>query len=268
MRSVPAASWWRGNGGGFPPGRRYFRRSERKPIGVLPHRTRIVGTNGRSVAALSSSDIRAPSDEKATDTIRMRTMPSDRERIARAAGLSGVKFTTIVGASIVREADEHRNTMLARHDSRALLEAPDSPPASGGGSGCGARLRLPDCQWRVMKHRRPLPEASLSRCLCPARPVGLFLRAASPEPAPAGHCCSAGPGSGCDWGTPAPWSPAPRASGPEARWPQTRRRREKTSTRSEWRIAATIHRAAAVSDRHQDGRSDHAWSAGPGPPWQ
>ncbi|MCY4589858.1 MAG: DUF1778 domain-containing protein [Alphaproteobacteria bacterium] len=80
----------------------------------------------------SFSDIKAPSDEKATDRIRMRARPSDRERIARDAGLSGATLAMFVRASAVREAErilrEHRTTTLSERDSRALLEALDKPP--------------------------------------------------------------------------------------------------------------------------------------------
>ncbi len=78
------------------------------------------------------SDIKAHSNEMANDTIRMRVRPSDRERIARAAGLSGMTLATFVRASAAREAGrilrEHRTTTLSERDSRALLEALDHPP--------------------------------------------------------------------------------------------------------------------------------------------
>ena len=78
------------------------------------------------------SDIKTPSNERATDTIWMRVRPSDRERIARAAGLSGVTLTTFVRTSAAGEARrilrEHRTTTLSERDSRDLLEALDTPP--------------------------------------------------------------------------------------------------------------------------------------------
>ena len=81
---------------------------------------------------LSFSDIKAPSDEKATDNIEMRVRPSDKERMSRAAELTGVKLATFVRASAAREAErilrEHRTTTLSERDSRMLLEALDNPP--------------------------------------------------------------------------------------------------------------------------------------------
>ena len=81
---------------------------------------------------LSFSDIKAPSDEKATDNIEMRVRPSDKERMSRAAELTGVKLATFVRASAAREAErilrEHRSTTLSERDSRTLLEALDNPP--------------------------------------------------------------------------------------------------------------------------------------------
>ena len=81
----------------------------------------------------SFSDAKSPSDEEATDTIQLRVRPSDRERMARAAGLSGVTLTIFVRASAVREAEwilrERQTTALFERDSRALLEALDTPPA-------------------------------------------------------------------------------------------------------------------------------------------
>ena len=51
---------------------------------------------------------------------------------SRAAELTGVKLTTFVRASAVREAQrilrEHQTTVLSEHDRRTLLEALDSPP--------------------------------------------------------------------------------------------------------------------------------------------
>ncbi len=62
----------------------------------------------------SSSDANSPSDEEATDTIQMRARPSDRERMARAAGLSGVTLTTFVRAPAVREAGASRAKVRPR----------------------------------------------------------------------------------------------------------------------------------------------------------
>ena len=81
---------------------------------------------------LDFSDVKAPSDEKATDNIEMRVKPSDKERISRAAELTGVKLTTFVRASAAREAErvlrEHQTTTLSERDRQALLEALDNPP--------------------------------------------------------------------------------------------------------------------------------------------
>ena len=81
---------------------------------------------------LDFSDVEAPSGEKATDSIEMRVKPSDKERISRAAELSGVKLTTFVRASAAREAErvlrERQTTALSERDSRTLLEALDNPP--------------------------------------------------------------------------------------------------------------------------------------------
>ena len=79
------------------------------------------------------SDVEAPSDEKATDHIEMRVKPSDKERFARAAELSGVKLTTFVRASAARAAErvlrEYQTTPLSERDRRSLLDALDNPPA-------------------------------------------------------------------------------------------------------------------------------------------
>ncbi|MCY4432025.1 MAG: DUF1778 domain-containing protein [Rhodospirillales bacterium] len=81
---------------------------------------------------LGFSDAETPSDEKATDHLEMRVKPSDKERLARAAELSGVRLTTFVRTAAAREAErvlrEHRTTALSERDSRALLEALDNPP--------------------------------------------------------------------------------------------------------------------------------------------
>ena len=81
---------------------------------------------------LNFSDVEAPSDEKATDSLEMRVKPSDKERMSHAAELTGVKLTTFVRACAAREADrvlrEHQTTILSERDRRTLLEALDSPP--------------------------------------------------------------------------------------------------------------------------------------------
>ena len=81
---------------------------------------------------LNFSDVTASPDERATDNIEMRVRPSDKERISRAAELSGVKLTTFVRASAAREAErilrEHQTTTLSERDRRTLLEALDNPP--------------------------------------------------------------------------------------------------------------------------------------------
>ena len=82
---------------------------------------------------LKFSEFEGPSDERATGTIEMRIRPSDKERIARAAELTGVKLTTFVRASAAREAErvvrEHGMTTLSERDRLAVLEALDNPPA-------------------------------------------------------------------------------------------------------------------------------------------
>ena len=92
----------------------------------------IVGTKERGVAVLEFKDVDASSDEKATDNIEMRVKPSDKERMSRAAELSGVKLTTFVRASAAREAQrilrEHQTTTLSERDRVTLLEALDNPP--------------------------------------------------------------------------------------------------------------------------------------------
>ena len=82
---------------------------------------------------LKFSEVEGPSDERATGNIEMRIRPSDKERIARAAELTGVKLTTFVRASAAREAErivrEYRMTTLSERDRLAVLEALDNPPA-------------------------------------------------------------------------------------------------------------------------------------------
>ena len=81
---------------------------------------------------LEFKDVDASSDEKATDNIEMRVKPSDKERMSRAAELSGVKLATFVRASAAREAQrilrEHQTTTLSDRDRVTLLEALDNPP--------------------------------------------------------------------------------------------------------------------------------------------
>ncbi len=98
---------------------------------------------------LNFSDVEAPSEEKATDNLEMRVRPSDKERMSRAAKLTGVKLTTFVRASAAREADrvlrEHQTTVLSERDRRALLEALDNPPpptAAAGDAVRGYRARI------------------------------------------------------------------------------------------------------------------------------
>ena len=78
------------------------------------------------------SEVEAPSDEKATDHLEMRVKPSDRERMSRAAELTGARLTTFVRASARREAErvlrEHQTTALSERDRRTLLEPLDNPP--------------------------------------------------------------------------------------------------------------------------------------------
>ncbi len=81
---------------------------------------------------LNFTDVTASPDERATDNIEMRVRPSDKDRISRAAELTGVKLTTFVRASAAREAErilrEHQTTTLSERDRQALLEALDNPP--------------------------------------------------------------------------------------------------------------------------------------------
>ena len=81
---------------------------------------------------LNFTDVPASPDERATDNIEMRVRPSDKERISRAAELTGVRLTTFVRASAAREAErilrEHQTTLLSERDRRTLLEALDNPP--------------------------------------------------------------------------------------------------------------------------------------------
>ena len=81
---------------------------------------------------LNFTDVPASPDERATDNIEMRVRPSDKERISRAAELTGVRLTTFVRASAAREAErilrEHQTTTLSERDRLALLEALDNPP--------------------------------------------------------------------------------------------------------------------------------------------
>ena len=81
---------------------------------------------------LNFTDVPASPDERATDNIEMRVRPSDKERISRAAELTGVGLTTFVRASAAREAErilrEHQTTTLSERDRQALLEALDNPP--------------------------------------------------------------------------------------------------------------------------------------------
>ena len=81
---------------------------------------------------LNFSDVAASTDEKATDSIEMQVRPSDKERVLRAAELTGVEFTTFVWASAAKEAErvlrEHQITTLSERERQMLLEALDNPP--------------------------------------------------------------------------------------------------------------------------------------------
>ena len=81
---------------------------------------------------LKFSEITYSPDERATDNIEMRIRPSDKDRMSRAAELSGVKLATFVRASAAKEAErilsEHQITTLSERDSLALLEALDNSP--------------------------------------------------------------------------------------------------------------------------------------------
>ncbi len=85
---------------------------------------------------LSFTDAKTRADEKATDHIEIRVKPSDKERMAHAAELTGVRLTTFVRASAAREAERvlrgHQAPALSEHDRRMLLEALDNPlPPTG-----------------------------------------------------------------------------------------------------------------------------------------
>jgi len=88
--------------------------------------------NFEDIAMLNFSDDQVSADENATDHLEMRVKPSDKERMAHAAELTGVKLTTFVRALAVREAErvlrEHQNTVLSECDRRTLLKALDNPP--------------------------------------------------------------------------------------------------------------------------------------------
>ena len=81
---------------------------------------------------LNFGDVETASKEKATDHIRMRVKPGDKERISQAASLSGVKLATFVRTAAAREAErvlrENQTTVLSERDTRMLLEALDNPP--------------------------------------------------------------------------------------------------------------------------------------------
>ncbi len=81
---------------------------------------------------LNFTDADARADEKATGHLEMRVKPSDKERMAHAAELMGIRLTTFVRASAAREAErvlrEIQTTVLSEHDRRTLLEALDNPP--------------------------------------------------------------------------------------------------------------------------------------------
>jgi len=85
---------------------------------------------------LSFTDAEARADERATDHIEMRVKPSDKERMAHAAELTGVRLATLVRASAAREAERvlrgHQATALSERDRRMLLEALDNPPPPTG----------------------------------------------------------------------------------------------------------------------------------------
>ena len=81
---------------------------------------------------LKFRDVETPVQEKATDNIEMRVKPSVKERMMRAAELSGVKLATFVRASAAREAErilhEYQITTLSKRDRKTLLKALDEPP--------------------------------------------------------------------------------------------------------------------------------------------
>ena len=84
------------------------------------------------VVALNISDVEAPLDEKAADHLEMQVKTSDKQRMSRAAELTGGKLTTFVRALAAQEAErvlrEHQTTVLSERDWRTLLEALDNPP--------------------------------------------------------------------------------------------------------------------------------------------
>ena len=81
---------------------------------------------------LNFTDAEARADEKATDHIEMRVKPSDKERMAHAADLMGVKLKSLVRMLAAREAErvlrEHQTTVLLERDRRTLPKAHDKPP--------------------------------------------------------------------------------------------------------------------------------------------
>lgn len=81
---------------------------------------------------LNFGDVQGVSKEKATDHIEIRVKPSDKERIAQAANLLGVKRATFVKVAAAREAErvlvEQQTTVPSQRDTRMLLEVLDNPP--------------------------------------------------------------------------------------------------------------------------------------------
>ncbi|MYH59549.1 MAG: DUF1778 domain-containing protein [Boseongicola sp. SB0675_bin_26] len=101
---------------------------------------------------LNFSDVEAPSDEKATNNQEMRVRPSDKERMSRAAELTGVRLATFVRVSAAREAErflrEHQTTVLSKRDRPALLQALDNPPPPTMAAGEAVRRVLAVEVWR------------------------------------------------------------------------------------------------------------------------
>ena len=85
----------------------------------------------RGAVVSKFSEVTWSPNERATDNIKMRVKPSDKQRISRAAELAGVKLSTFVRASAAREAErilrDHRTTTLSERDRRTVLEALDNP---------------------------------------------------------------------------------------------------------------------------------------------
>lgn len=93
----------------------------------------IIRDKVKNYNVLNFSDVAvAEPDEKATDSVKMRFKPSDKERVFRAAELTLIKLTTFIWASAAKEAErvlgEHQTTTLSQRDTLMVLNALDNPP--------------------------------------------------------------------------------------------------------------------------------------------